>query len=141
LAQKQLRVWFTGFDWSHRSDAGPAAGFKALLKQFGQRWSRSKYGSRFGVPRFCLSEKQGNHSFQQSQRRCFQVFRLCGSDCLLRDVDCPLSESFPAKGKAGDKIVRIKRKKRRNRKRSDKGEIYKIEECFDLEKLIGHRQT
>jgi hypothetical protein len=53
---------------------------------------------------------------------------------LLRDVDSPGSESFPAKGKAGDKIVRIKRKKRRNRKRrnrqrSDKGEIYKIEEC------------
>jgi hypothetical protein len=48
---------------------------------------------------------------------------------LLRDVDSPGSESFPAKGKAGDKIVRIKRKKRRNRQRSDKGEIYKIEEC------------
>ena len=129
MAQKQLRAWFAGFDRSHRSDAGPAAGSKALLKQFGQRWSRSKYGSRFGVPRFGLSAKQGNHSFQQSQRRCFQVFRLCGSDCLLRGVDCPLSESFLAKGKAGDKIVRIKRKKRRNRQRSDKGEIYKIEEC------------
>ena len=129
MAQKQLRAWFAGFDRCNRSDAGPAAGSKALLKQFGQRWSRSKYGSRFGVPRFRLSAKQGNHGFQQSQRRCFQVFRLCGSDCLLRGVDCPLSESFLAKGKAGDKIVRIKRKQRRNRQRSDKREIYKIEEC------------